>query len=210
MKKVVFAMIAVLAMSVAAHANTLVLTEVVGNLYQQTVQSPCIFSNPSCSQPAGWQDTALPTGGAITSYNALSPVYQGSTLLAVLAGGSMILGIDINQASGQPAQTLQLFEMLVNGIVVDTYPGPTNVPAGNNGNGYADYILTNFSSFAPNSTVQFHFVFNNANDGTENVFLIAGPPTSVPEPSTVMTVGFGLLLLGFAGRKIASFYPARF
>jgi hypothetical protein len=122
----------------------------------------------------------------------------------------MIIGIDINQASGQPSQTLQLFEMLVNGLVVDTYAGPTNVPAGNNGNGYADYILTNFSSFGANATVQFHFVFNNANDGTENVFLIGGEPIiNVPEPTSVMTVGLGLLLLGFAGRKIGTLYPAK-
>jgi hypothetical protein len=210
MKKIVFAMIALLTISVAAHANTLTLTQVNGNVYQQTEQSPCIFSNPSCSQPAGWQDTALPTGGAITSYDALSPVYQGSTLLAIMAGGPLILGIDINQASGQPAQTLVLFTMIVNGSVVDTYSGPTNVPAGNNGNGYADYTLTNFSSFAANATVQFHFVFNNANDGTENVFVIAGGAPTVPEPTTVMTLGLGLLLLGFAGRKVASLYPAKF
>ena len=36
-----------LSSSVAASANTIVLTAVVGNLYQQTVQSPCVFENPS-------------------------------------------------------------------------------------------------------------------------------------------------------------------
>jgi hypothetical protein len=172
MKKVLFAVIAVLAMSVAAQANTITLTQVNGNLYQQTVQSPCIFSNPSC-QNGSFPTTNLPTGGNETGYNSLSQIYTGSQLLAIMGGGSLLLGIDINQASGQPAQTLLGFQMLKNGVVVDTFTGSTgNVPAGNNGNGYADYVLTNFSSFLATDTIQFHFVFSDANDGTENVFII--------------------------------------
>jgi hypothetical protein len=147
MKKTLFAVIALLVVSVAANANPLTLTPVIGNVYQQTVQSPCIFSNPSC-QNGGFLTTNLPTGGAVTGYNAFSAVYSGAQLLSIIAGSggsSMILGIDINQASGQPAQTLSLFTMAVNGVVVDTFSfaGTGNVPAGNNGNGYADYILSN-------------------------------------------------------------------
>ena len=117
-----------------------------------------------------------------------------------------MLGLDINQASGQPAQTLSLFTMIMNYVVVDTFSfaGTGNVPAGNNGNGYADYLLGNFSSFAPGDLIQFHFVFNNANDGTENVFLIGvpgtGTPTATPEPTNSMLIGSGLLVLGLAGR----------
>jgi len=187
--------------SAAANANTVTLTEVIGNLYQQTVQSPCVFSNPSCQQPGGFPDTALPTGGAITSYDAFSPVYSGSTILGVIgAGNSLFLGLDINQASGQPPQTLSLFTMLKNGVVVDTFSfaGTGNVPAGNNGNGYADYLLANFSSFLATDTIQFHFVFNNANDGTENVFLIGGPATTVPEPSSLLLLGSGLVAVVMA------------
>jgi len=93
--------------------------------------------------------------------------------------------------------------MLKNGVVVDTFSfgGSGNVPAGNNGNGYADFLLSNFSSFTNADTIQFHFVFNNANDGTENVFVI-GAPATVPEPSSIATMGLGLLILGFASRKV--------
>jgi len=204
MKKTLFAVIALLVGSVAANANTLTLTAVNGNLYQQTVQSPCIFSNPSC-QNGTFNTTDLPTGGNVSGYNSLSPVYSGATILGIIGtGNSITLGIDINQASGQPAQTLTTFEMLKNGVVVDTFTGSTgNVAATNNGNGYADFILTGFSSFLSTDTIQFHLVFNDANDGTENVFLIGGTSTNVPEPSSLMTLGFGLLILAFTSRKLA-------
>jgi hypothetical protein len=205
MKKTLFAVIALLVGSVAANANTLILSAVSGNQFQQTVQSPCIFSNPSCQQ-GSFTATALPNGGGVDVYDAVSPVYSGATLLAIIGtGNSLTLGIDINQASGQPAQTLTTFTMLKNGVVVDTFTGSTgNVPATNNGNGFADFILTGFSSIAATDTIQFHLVFNDANDGTENVFIVGGgPSTNVPEPSSLMTLGFGLLVLAFTSRKLA-------
>jgi hypothetical protein len=196
---------AVLVFSAAAYANTISLGAVNGNVYQQTVQSPCIFVNPSCQQ-GSFTGTDLPTGGAVTGYNAFAS-YSGSTLLSIIGtGNSLQLGLDINQASGQPAQTLSLFTMSVNNVVVDTYSfsGTGNVPAGNNGNGYADYLLGNFHSFAPGDMIRFHFVFNDANDGTENVFLIGVPgtptPSPTPEPTNSMLLGSGLLVLGLAGR----------
>ena len=192
--------------SAAAYATTITLTADNSNSYPQSVQSPCIFSNPSCSN-GGFVATPLPTGGGVNGYDAYSPIYSGSTLKAIIgAGNSMMLGLDINQASGQPAQTLSLFTMILNNVVVDTFSfaGTGNVPAGNNGNGYADYLLGNFSSFAPGDLIQFHFVFNDANDGTENVFLIGVPgtptPTATPEPANSMLIGSGLLVLGLAGR----------
>src|SRR5258708_6454458 len=188
--------------SAAAYANPISLTAVDGNLYQQTVQSPCVFSNSSCTN-GGFLATPLPNGGAVTGYDSFSPVYSGSTIFGVIgAGNSITLGLDINQASGQPAQTLSAFYMLKNGSVVDTFlfAGTGNVPAGNNGKGYADCLLSNFSSFLTTDTIQFHFVFNDANDGTENVFLIGarGTPTTTPEPTTSMLFGSGLVALGFA------------
>jgi len=191
--------------SAAAYANTITLTSDNNNTYQQSIQSPCIFSNPSCTN-GGFLATALPTGGALTGYDALSPIYSGATLNSIIgAGNSLMLGLDINQASGQPAQTLSLFTMSMNGVVVDTFSfaGTGNVSAGNNGNGYADYLLGNFHSFALGDHIQFHFVFNNANDGTENVFLIGAPgtPTATPEPTTSMLFGSGLVALGLARRR---------
>ncbi len=198
-----------LAFGGSAAANVLIL-DPAPNLYQQTAQSPCIFSNPPCAsgtaQNGFFLSTNLDTGGNVSGYDALSPVYSGATLLGI-AGTPMLLGIDINQ--GGSAQTLTTFEMLVNGFVVDTYTGSAgNVPDTANGTGWSDYTLRNFSSFLSTDTVQFHFVFNNANDGTENVFLIGAnvPPCTVncgpiPEPMSLALFGIGALGFALARRR---------
>lgn len=199
-----------LAVADLAEANTVILTPVTAPpLYQQTTNNPCVIGESSCKQPAGFAETDLPAGST-SSYDALSPVYTVGQIEAIV-GDSFMIGVDINQAN--EVQTLSLFEMLINGSVVDTY---SSTPAfavppttgGGNGNGWADYTLNNFASLASYSstaTVQFHVVMPLVNDGAEQYFLISnggggGTLGDTPEPLSLFLMGGGLLGVGILGK----------
>src|SRR6266851_7243876 len=199
----------VLVCAMAAQAGTILLNPVLTvHQYQQTTNSPCVIGDPSCNNPATFPNfTIFPIA---SSYDSLSPVYTVADIRGVV-GDSFFMGMDINQTD--VTQTLSLFTMLINGGVVDTYTGsPTLVPpttGGGNGNGYADYTLTGFTSLASYSatdTVQFHVIMPLVNDGREEFFLISnggggGGGQAVPEPVSFLLAGSGLIGLYFIRRR---------
>jgi hypothetical protein len=186
-----------------ASAAVITLTPVeVFHQLQQLTNEPCIIGDPSCHN-GGFPETIFPAG--VPSYDALSPLYTVADIRAA-AGNIFVVGVDVNQ--NNTVQTLSLFAMLINGLVIDSYsPGfPTAVPptpGGGNGNGYADYILSNFSSlaaFAAADTVQFHAIMPVVNAGREQFFLQADAVIA-PEPVTMSLVGSGLIVLGLFARR---------
>lgn len=186
-----------------ASANTITLAPVVTfHLLQQVTNGPCVIGEPSC-QSQSFSETILPPGAS--SYDALSPLYTVADIRAEV-GDTFSVGVDVNQ--DENAQTLSLFTMAINGLMLDSYSpaSPESIPptpGGENGNGYADYILGNFSSLAAlaeTDTVQFHMIMPVANAGREQFFLLADP-IEVPEPITLSMVGTGLIALGLAARR---------
>ena len=195
--------------AMAAHAGTIFLNPVLTvHQYQQTTNNPCVVGESSCSNPATFPNwTVLPIA---SSYDSVSPLYTVADIRGVV-GDNIVMGFDVNQAN--ETQTLSLFTMLINGSVVDTYTGsPTDVPptvGGGNGNGYADYTFTGFTSLATyqtTDTVQFHVIMPLVNDGREQFFLISGDGgggggQAVPEPVSFLLAGSGLIGIYFVRRR---------
>jgi len=175
--------------------------------YQQTTNSPCVFDNSSCNQPAGFPAALLPVA---SSYDQDSLTYTVGQIRGIV-GDSFFVGMDVNQTSTN--QTLSLFSMSIGGVLTDSTNiltvGGMEVPptvGGGNGNGYADYILTGFTSLAgldANTTVTFHVTMPLVNDGREQFFLLSNNASSVPEPITVALTGSGLLGLFLLKKRVA-------
>ncbi len=180
----------------------------------QSTSNPCIIAGTTCQQPAGFGYNNFTSTGAIDSYNMYSTTPTATVPDSVLGnpytvaqlttavGTSFDVAIDVNTTQAA-SETLQLFEVLVNGSVLYSYTGPTPIGnISNNGNGFGDWTLGTISlaNLQPTDQVLFHAFWTGAVDGAESFFLVNGT-APIPEPETyaMMLVGFGLL--GFVARR---------
>src|SRR5262245_37846659 len=177
---------AMLALTGAASAVPLTLTgPIQGNtLGPQSASNPCIIAATQCQQPAGFGFNNFTSAGNISSYNMYSTTptanvadgvqgtpYTGAQLNAVAPLG-FVVAIDVNttQAAGE---TLQLFEVIVNGVVRDFFNGPAPIGnIANNGNGFGDWSLGVIAPFSAIDQVLFHAVWNGASDVAGSFFTV--------------------------------------
>jgi hypothetical protein len=178
----------------------------------QSTSNPCIICATHASQPAGFGYNNFTESGSISSYNMYSDALasrdhaadgvsnlpgQAYTVAQLTALGSTAfnVAIDVNTTSAA-GETLQLFEVLdtTTNTRIAHYTGPTGIGGvSNNGNGYADWLLStvNLAGLSSTDNIIFHANWNNASDGGESFFLV--PTSAVPEPST-----WAMLIIGFA------------
>lgn len=210
-----------IALPASTNAAPLTLSAVpINDPLQQQTNNPCVAGGSDCNsrrttQIQDFVNTPTGNNNQSISWDLTSPGYLVGGIRLVF-GDNFRVGLDFSQAQGQPDQVLGLFAMTINGNVQDIYLGPTAVPptpAGNAGNGFADYILTGFdiSGFAPTDIVRFHAIMPVANDGPDQAFLLRGlgvpppqcPPAcpfGVPEPASMTLLGLGFLSAGLVRR----------
>lgn len=194
------------ASGLSALASSITLINPSNPSVQQSGQSPCVIGNNPCGS-GGTSGTpfnlayTLVTNGS--SYDLFSPTYTVANITAITGSSTFSLGLDLNDNNNP--QTIEKVALFVNSAEYQSWVGPLDVKSTNNGTGASDVTFSGFdlSSFGSNATVQFELKMSNLNAGGENLFLIGSSPTTIPEPSSSLLIGTGLVALGtFARRRL--------
>lgn len=182
----------------AASAATLTL-DAIPSGSKQSADSPCILSAKECPGQTGFDWTTV---AQTPSFDDVAEYDVGD--IRSVVGNSFRIAIDVNQAGNADdptkAQTLDLFEIYIDNVLVDSFykAAAKNVPAVNQGTGDADYALSGVTSLVgllDTQKIKFRAAMSGLTDGGEQIFLL--PDERMPK---VPVPASGLLLMaGLAG-----------
>jgi len=199
------------------------------DVFQQTTNNPCVIGDPSCKEPSGmFYDRN--SGSPGSTYDLYSTVYLAAASNNFGLNQiplSFFIGVDDNfsnisehlvafntyTCSGpvSTANTSAATSAACAGAAIDqpnswnsSTPGYSlkDMSLSDNGNGYSNFILKNFSLTA-GTFYAFRAIVSEDNDGFEEFFIIPAGSPPVPEPVTSALVGTGLVALFFVRRRAA-------
>lgn len=203
--------------------NNLVFNQLGAGAVSQSQSNPCVICATQAQNPSGFGFNNFVSTGNDASFNLFSSAITGAfgdgddinvtpytsgflrTFLLNALDPSLTFGIaiDINTAKG--GETLQTFQLIdldapIGQKIIFDINGPIAMPDLNNGNGFADYLLTGFdlSNVNIGDRLLFRASWSGASDGGESFYIV---PVQVPGPIVgagipgVLAACFGLFAL---------------
>jgi hypothetical protein len=173
-------------------------------IFGQTAASPCVIGGNNCHN-GGFPMTLEGSGGSGTTSDVTNGFFYTVGQISGLVSTAFRVGLDYNQTNDP--QTLTEFEALYYTDDDDSallssqlFDVETVLQTNNNGVGFSDFLLSGFAIPAAATHVKFHAEWFN-NDGPDRYFLIGPDAQPIPEPSSLLLMGSGLLGLVYWRRR---------